>query len=81
MWFLQSLLTSGQNDGEEGVRDLDTSGETNRDFETDEDDHEEAEKSKDSSFNISVESVSEEYGHCSQIVEEILHNVVHLSNR
>lgn len=35
--------------------------------------------SGDQSFNISVESVSEEYGHCSQLLEEIIHNVVAMS--
>ena len=52
-----------------------------RDIETDEDTETELDKTQDSSFNISVESVSEEYGHCSHILEEILHNVVMLSSR
>merc|ERR1712045_995905 len=56
------------------------SDDASRDFETD-DDTADSDRSKDSSFNISVESVSEEYGHCSQLVEEIIHNVVLLSSR
>ena len=65
--------------------DCQSYGSDDRDLEeTDDDVHEESEesdRSKDSSFNISVESVSEEYGHCSQIMEEILHNVVAISSR
>ena len=42
---------------------------------------EESEKSNsDTSFNISVESVSEEYGHCSQILDEVLNSVVLMSD-
>ena len=55
--------------------------ETSRGGEESEDDVEESDKSNsDSSFNISVESVSEEYGHCSQILEELLNNVVLMSD-
>ena len=70
--FLASL---DQSDCQSYVSD-----DASRDFETD-DDTEDSDRSKDSSFNISVESVSEEYGHCSQLVEEIIHNVVLLSSR
>ena len=48
-----------------------------RDLETDEEETMEEEedtdvsRDQDTSFNISVESVSEEYGHCSQILDEV----------
>ena len=55
--------------------------ETSRGGEESEDEVEESDKSNsDNSFNISVESVSEEYGHCSQILDELLNNVVLMSD-
>ena len=49
-----------------------------RDLETDDEENMEEEdtdvsRDQETSFNISVESVSEEYGHCSQILDEVSH--------
>ena len=48
------------------------------DLETDDEENmeeEDTDRSRDqeTSFNISVESVSEEYGHCSQLIDEVRH--------
>ena len=68
--FLASL------DSETGQSD-----DTSRGTEESEDELEVSSQScSDSSFNISVESVSEEYGHCSQILDDVLSSVVLMSD-